>query len=76
MTPDPRTLSTLPKSDGRKVILAMLLREMTLVRNAWIADHLCMGHPGSVSRSISAARKDRKLLGERDDLRGKLGAGE
>ncbi len=47
--------------------LAILLRTHTAVSNDWIAAKLAMGHPGSVSRVVSAGRADNsttaKLLG-------------
>ena len=61
-------LAALPKSDKRKVILACLLREKTCVSNDWIASRLSMGHPGSVSRMISAGRADKSLSAKRNDL--------
>ena len=54
-------LAKLPKSDERKVLLALILRKKTTVSNYWIASSLAMGHPGSVSRMISAGRSDRRM---------------
>ena len=54
-------LAALAKSDERKIQLALLLREKTSVTNDWIANRLVMGHPGSVSRMISAGRSDKKM---------------
>jgi hypothetical protein len=54
-------LAKLPKSDERKVLLALILRKKTTVSNYWIASSLAMGHPGSVSRMISAGRSDRRI---------------
>ena len=54
-------LAKLPKSDERKVLLALILRKNTTVSNDWIASKLAMGHPGSVSRMISAGRSDRRI---------------
>lgn len=61
-------LAALPKSDERKVLLACLLRERTSVSNHWIAKHLSMGHPGSVSRMISAGRTDRNMAKKCNEL--------
>ena len=61
-------LSALPKSDERKVLLASLLRERTCVSNACIATRLGMGHPGSVSRMVSACRKNKKRVDECNEL--------
>lgn len=65
-------LGRLPKGDPRKVLLASVLRGTTTVSNDWLATNLCMGHPGSVSRLISASRGDRALAKQRDELEEKL----
>ena len=44
------------------VQLANLLRTHTTVSNAWIAERLAMGHPGSVSRSVSTGRSTKETL--------------
>jgi putative transposase len=54
-------LAALRKSDSRKVKLAILLRTHTSVSNEWIAQKLAMGHPGSVSRSVSDGRADKTM---------------
>jgi putative transposase len=54
-------MAKLPKSDGRKVVLAALLRDRTSVGNSWIAKRLSMGHSGSVSRMIGTCRKSGEL---------------
>jgi len=54
-------LTALKKSDPRKVQLAILMRKHTSVSNGWIAQKLAMGHPGSVSRSVSDDRADSKM---------------
>ena len=54
-------LAALRKSDSRKVQLAILLRTHTSVSNEWIAQKLAMGHPGSVSRSVSDGRADNTM---------------
>jgi hypothetical protein len=64
----PAEAAVLKKSDRRKVILAMAIREKTSVDNRWIADRLAMGHPTSVSRLGSAGRKNRKAVDEKNDL--------
>ena len=65
-------LAALPKSDERKIVLACLLRERTSVSNDWIASRLAMGHPGSVSRMISAGRTDKNVARKRNELAGIL----
>lgn len=65
-------LADLPKSDARKILLAGLLREKTSMSNAWIASRQVMGHPGSVSRMIAAARSDMNLANRRNELAGIL----
>lgn len=47
-------LAVMRKSDERKILLAGILRTKTSVSNEWIATRLEMGHPGSVSRMLSA----------------------
>lgn len=69
---DQAGLGRLAKGDPRKVLLASVLRSATTVSNGWIATLLCMGHPGSVSRLISASRGDRALARQRDELEKKL----
>ncbi len=59
---DKSELMGLRKSDARKVQLAILLRTHTTVSNGWIAQKLAMGHPGSVSRSVTDGRTDKKLI--------------
>ena len=54
-------LSRLKKSDGRKTQLAILLRTHTSMSNDWIAERLVMGHPGSVSWTVSAGRADKTM---------------
>jgi REP element-mobilizing transposase RayT len=59
---DKAELACLRKSDARKIQLAILLRTHTTVSNRWIAQKLAMGHPGSVSRSVTDGRTDKKLM--------------
>jgi REP element-mobilizing transposase RayT len=54
-------LAHLRKGDGRKAMLAALLRRRTTVGFEWIAIRLHMGHPGSVSRLACNVKRDRKL---------------
>ena len=61
-------LAGLPKSDARKIVLAGILRETTCVSNDWIASRLVMGHPGSVSRLLSAGSADKYLSMKRREL--------
>ena len=61
---DQKALVALRKSDRGKVLLARILRAKTTIPNDWIANHLGMGHPGSVSRLISESRGDRELNAE------------
>lgn len=67
-SPGAASLAAMRKSDERKILLACLLRERTSVSNEWIATRLSMGHPGSVSRMVSAARTDKHLKGKCRDL--------
>jgi putative transposase len=62
-----KALATWPKSDRRKILLAGILRTHTSVSNDWIANRLVMGHPGSISRMLSACRGDRGLAKESDE---------
>jgi REP element-mobilizing transposase RayT len=55
---EPKALAALRKGDPRKVCLAMLLRKHTTAGNAWIAQRMLMGEPGSVSRLVVAAKTD------------------
>jgi putative transposase len=61
-------LAAMGKSDERKIVLAGILRAKTSVSNEWIATKLVMGHPGSVSRMLSAGRADKDLAVKRDAL--------
>jgi len=54
---DPKELAKIRKGDGRKVLVACLLRQRTTASNPWIAQRLAMGHSGSVSRLVTAAAK-------------------
>ncbi len=65
---DQEALAGLRKNDPRKVLLARILRARTTIPNDWIAKHLAMGHPGSVSRLVSESRKNRELNNECDGL--------
>jgi putative transposase len=64
----PAEAAALKKSDRRKVILAMAIRERTSIDNRWIAERLAMGHPTSVSRLVSAGRKDKETVAGKNDL--------
>jgi putative transposase len=64
----PADPAALKKSDGRKVLLAMAIRERTGVGNGWISQRLAMGSPTSVSRLVSAGRKDKNRLEEMNRL--------
>ena len=55
-------LAKLRKADPREVQLAILLRTHTTASNVWIAEKLAMGHPGSVSRSVSDGRSNKEML--------------
>ena len=61
-------LAALAKSDRRKVVLAGILRAKTSASNEWIATKLAMGHPGSVSRMLSAEWTARNLTMGRNAL--------
>jgi hypothetical protein len=61
------TLPALPKGDSRKVALASMIRERTIVSNAWIALNLHLGHVSRASRCWKAgsdqlARSERRKL--------------
>lgn len=64
----PADPAALKKSDGRKVLMAMAIRERTGVENGWISQRLAMGSPTSVSRLVSAGRKDKNRLEEMNRL--------
>jgi hypothetical protein len=68
LPPDAMGLAKLKKTDPRKVQLAILLRSHTSVSNAWISEHLAMGHPGSVSRSVSAGRATKEIIKNSQNL--------
>src|SRR5690606_25888405 len=53
-------LERLKKSDPRKVLCAALLKRRTSVSNEWIAEHLAMGHPASMSQHVNRMRRDPK----------------
>ncbi len=55
-------------NDERKIVLAGILRAKTSVSNEWIATMLVMGHPGSVSRMLSAGCSDKDLAMKRSAL--------
>jgi len=55
---DQKELAKLRKGADGKVLVATLLRSHTTVGNPWIAQRLGMGHPGSVSRLVTAAAKN------------------
>jgi putative transposase len=63
-----KDLEGMRKGDGAKVMIAALLRSKTSVGNGWIAERLCMGHPGSVSRLVVGAGKDPKHESELKEL--------
>ncbi len=58
----------LRKVDGCKVLAARLVRKRSAAGNPWIAEHLAMGHPGSVSRSVSAGRATKETLKNTDKI--------
>jgi len=68
LPPGAEALAKHPKSDGRKVALASLLRERTSVSNGWIAARLAMGHPGSVSRMLGSCKVSGEWLSTRNEL--------
>jgi len=73
-TPDPGLpadaagLARLRKGDGRKAMLAALLRRRTTVGFEWIATRLQTGHPGSASRQVCGVKRDRKLAKKVNEL--------
>ena len=54
-------LALLRKGDGRKAMLAALLRRGTTVGFEWIGIRLQMGRAGSVSRLVCHVKRKRKL---------------
>jgi putative transposase len=68
LPPGADALAKHPKSDGRKVALASLLRERTSVSNGWIAARLAMGHPGAVSRMLGSCKVPGECLSTRNEL--------
>ncbi|MEO7097753.1 MAG: transposase [Luteolibacter sp.] len=61
-------LAKLRKGDGRKVLVACLLRQCTAAGNPWIAERLAMGHSGSVSRLVATAAKHPPTMVELEKL--------
>ena len=59
-----KDLERMRKGDQAKILVAVLLRKKTTAGNEWIAERLCMGHHGSVSRLVVAASKDAKQESE------------
>jgi len=55
---DTGALAELRKGEGRKILVAALLRKHTSAGNRWLAQRLAMGHTGSVSRLIGAFGND------------------
>lgn len=45
-------LAGLKKGDAHKKVIAWLVRKNTSVRNAWIAERLCMGNPSNLPRQV------------------------
>ena len=70
-----KDLEGIRKGDGAKVMIAALLRSTTAVSNGWIAERLCMGHPGSVSRLVVGAGKDAQHESELKKLKKLLKCG-
>ena len=48
---------SMKKSDLNKQVIAWLLKKETSVRNAWIADRLCMGHYTAVTNALHNIKK-------------------
>lgn len=61
-------LSRLKKGDGRKAMLAALLRRRSIVSFEWIAIRLHMGHPASVSRLVCSVKQNLKQKKRVDEL--------
>ncbi|MEO8615803.1 MAG: hypothetical protein ABI600_11735 [Luteolibacter sp.] len=68
LPPDTQELAKLRKGDGRKVLVACLLRQHTAAGNPWIAKRLAMGHSGSVSRLVATAAKHTPTMEELEKL--------
>jgi hypothetical protein len=60
--------AALNKSDGRKVLLAMAIRERTGVENGWISQCLATGSPSSVRCLVPTELKDKNRLEEMNKL--------
>ena len=71
-----RELERLRKSDGRKVLLATVLRKKTAVGVNWIAERLAMGHPGSVSRMLGGIPSKREWKKRPGELEVMLNSGD
>ena len=52
----------------------MVIRESTGAENRWIAEGLVMGSPTSVIRLVSAGRKGRGMVREKDGLLRRIAA--
>lgn len=44
-----------------KALMAWLVRKLTSVSNAWVAERLAMGHPASVSRASGRVKREKQL---------------
>jgi len=44
-----------------KTVIAALVKERTVVKNAWVADRLAMGHEGNVTQALRRVRQDAQL---------------
>jgi len=69
-------LEKLRKGDGRKALLATVLRKRTTVGMKWISERLVMGHPGSVSRLIGGIGKDRVIAKRLEEIEEMLNSGD
>jgi REP element-mobilizing transposase RayT len=52
-----KRLAEMPKGALEKRVLAWLLKKRVVVRNAWIAEHLHMGHPSNIPGFVAAVDK-------------------
>ena len=66
-------LAVLPKSDWRKAVVALVVRERTVAPLQWLSDRLHMGARSGVSRYTKEVRDrapgDRKLRGQLNTVR-------
>ncbi|WP_226894848.1 transposase [Luteolibacter marinus] len=65
---DRKELAKIKKGDGRKAMLAAVIRRHTGASTEWIAKRLAMGTPGSVSRLTGVVRRSTEKTKECEKL--------